>query len=275
MKKMTKRLGVGLVSLMGFGVINTVTNVSAEIVGEADTKSDVKFVAPGPDEEGVIIKPDTPDDKIKPEGGGQTKGALRISHVPDIHFGTQKISSDIETVYTSINERYQELSADGETLDPEVYSIPHFAQVVDERGQTKGAEWQLLVKATTFKSSNSEVPELTGTYISMKEQQIFNTVHEQSELDKRVIGFDCKTGIKLSSESVEILAVKAGQHTSCTKTSSVFNDSYTSETDYHVDNDYEKDSRNTGIRLHTFAKDIKMKDEVYASTLTWTLNDAL
>lgn len=255
---MKKTIILGLASL---GIL-AVTG-PAVLASEAETRSDVNFrVNPNPDEVD-IVKPGTPDDKIIPDGGGHTIGNLRLTHVPDIHFGQQNISSSSKEFHPTM-QKYTEASS-------EKY-MPHFVQVDDARG-SMSATWSLSVSGGVFTPKNATNPKLENTYITLDQQTLTNNVYDEisvTETAKRVTGFTDSAKINTDGKTaVEILKVKTGQNTNSTKTSNVFATGYTTATEYN------ESQTNEGITLHVPANDIKVDGETYTATLNWILADSI
>ncbi len=84
--------------------------------------------------------------KTEPDGGGST-GALRIQHVTNMDFGTQKIQA-VDKTYNAKVVKFipEENEETGVTADP--YFMPNFLQVADTSGTHEG--WKVKVSATTF-----------------------------------------------------------------------------------------------------------------------------
>lgn len=255
---MKKAIMLGLASV---GIL--AASSPAVLASEVQTTSDVIFrVNPNPDEVDVV-KPGTPDDKITPEGGGHTKGNLRITHVPDIHFGIQDISSSSKEFHPAM-QKYTEANT-------EKY-MPHFVQIDDARGSMT-ATWSLSVTGSVFTPATASNPKLENTYITLDQQTVTNNVYDElspTETAKRVTGFTDSAKINTDGKtSVEILKVNSGQNTNSTKTSNVFATGYSKTTEY------EASQKNDGITLHVPANDIKVDGETYTATLNWVLADSI
>lgn len=230
------------------------------------TKSDVIFEEDkDPNTVGEIIRPGTPSEIIKPDEGGHTTGSLRINHVPNIHFQNQKIST-ANKEYSAVVESYKK---DGVTS-----YIPNFVQVADARGNMN-ARWSLSVVGTIFSPTiKTDNPKLTNTSISLNQEKIINNIYDEltpNTTKERVAGFGT-TPVKINTDGttgIEILKVKENQNTNSTITSSVFDETYTKDVTYTVD------QKNTGISLHVPANDIKVDGETYEANLIWTLSDVI
>lgn len=254
-----------LVGLAGI-VLSLVGGANVASAASVSTQSDVIFEEDkDPNTVGEIIRPGTPSEAIEPDEGGHTTGSLRINHVPNIHFGNQKIST-ANKEYNAIVEGYQKAGVAG--------YIPNFVQVADARGSMT-AKWKLSVVGTVFSPIvKADSPKLKNTYITLNQEKITNNVYDEltpnTTLD-RVAGFG-STAVKIRTDGtsgIDILNVKANQNTNSTITSSVFNTSYTKDAVYKAGEE------NTGISLHVPASDIKVDGETYEANLIWTLSDVI
>lgn len=262
--KMTKNK-VALVGLASI-VLSLVGGTNLASAASVPTKSDVIFEEDkDPNTIGEIIRPGTPSEVIEPDEGGHTTGSLRINHVPNIHFGNQKISTASKE-YNAVVEGYKK--------DGVANYIPNFVQVADARGSMT-AKWKLSVVGTIFSPTvKTDSPKLTNTHITLNQEKITNNVYDEltpnTTLD-RVAGFGT-TAVKINTDGtsgIDILNVKANQNTNSTITSSVFNANYTKDVTYTADQE------NTGISLHVPASDIKVDGETYEANLIWTLADVI
>lgn len=236
---------------------------------EAATNGTVQFKQQAGDSEGGVTKPGTEEDIIEPETGGHTVGPLRLTHVPDFDFDQMEIAS--ETRFgNALLEKYRDKGA------AEVKNISHFVQVEDVRGLKSG--WTLTVSATKFMPSNTSNVPLSKSHIVLQQGILKNTRMTDAEISGKVSGFVKGMAITNDRQAVSILGTKPGENTDSSKTSLVFNDSYTKDqTDagsVTIGTGANTKLFNPGVQLQAVGTDEKVKDENYTTTLTWTIEDA-
>lgn len=266
MKKVKILTGLTLCGM----VLSTGVMMSFADVKETPTDGFIEFKTGGDDMTGEITKPDTEDEFITPnpeEGGNSTKGPLRLSYVPAFNFGTQDISSDTKN-YQAVMLHFR--AAD--LKDPVDYAdkLPHFIQVVDERGEN--LQWKVNISQSVFTPDAASVAKgakpLANTKVIFTEKKLFNT-NNQAGIDTLVEGFATDTlSLEPGGASSELVKTKVGQTTNGSKTSLVFNNAYTAATPITAE-------KNSGVTLEVPKSDVKMDKAKYTAQLIWTLSDTL
>lgn len=263
MKKIKFASAIALSSLF---VAASALNVAAV---DTTTEGSVNFKQQGDESVGEVILPGTEEEVIVPETGNHSKGPLRFTHVPDFDFSSLEIAS--ETRFgNAILEKYVDK---GRT---EVKDISHFIQVEDVRGQ--GGGWKVMVSATKFTPKSALEP-LAKSHIVLKQGKLFNTRLSEAEMAETVTGFESDMAITNDGQAVDVLRTVTGKTTDVSKTSLVFNNSYTKDTpaagSVEVTTETGKKLMNPGAQLKAFGTDMKGKDETYTAIITWSLVDAI
>ncbi len=137
---------------------------------DANTTGEVTFTADDDGDGGNPVDPggDGEDGgETEPDGDG-SKGALRIQHVTNMDFGTQKIQAVDKTYNAKVVKFTPEVNVEtGVAADP--YFMPNFLQVADTSGAHEG--WKVKVSATTFNIDplDRTKDELKGAQIRLTE----------------------------------------------------------------------------------------------------------
>lgn len=258
-------------SVIALGLFGGMTQASAANF-DAKTDAEVKFKAPDSNADGSVVGPggETP---IHPDGGTGTKGPLRIEHVSAINFGEQVISSQ-EKVYKALWSTYQEDDGKGGATGNAI-KMPHFAQVVDERG-TLG-NFELSVKQTSpFEGKLATSANLANTRVEFTEASYFvtnsTTPSDLVEGLPTTIGEATPTQISTTA-SVTILKSKTGKTIDGKKASVVFNKDYETALPWGATS--ATGDTNSGVQLRVPSTDVKVATETYTAELTWTLTDGI
>lgn len=250
---------------MGGILLSTGALNAAAADNEITTNGSVQFDTQDETSTGIVTKPETEGEIIEPETGAQTKGPLRLTHVPDFDFGKVNIASE-DVLANAILEEYKNV---GQT---DLHDISHFIQIEDVRGIKSG--WKVSVSSSKFLPSDAANKPLANTHIVLQQGKLFNTRMAAAEIASTVEGFTAGTPITSDGSQIDLLKTVATKNTDSSKTSLVFNDAYTgTATDA---GSIVKDSKatNPGVQLKAVGTDEKAKDETYTATLTWSIVDA-
>lgn len=263
MKKSTVLLGLAL-----SGVLLSTGTLQASAATEKSTTTEGKviFKTQGDDSEGEVTKPDTDEEIITPETGGNTKGPLRFNQVPNFDFDTVEIRSETRANSALIDKYTKEGSTDKN-------DISHFVQVEDVRGEK--ADWSVSVASSKFIPSVNTNPTLDKTHIEFTQGKLFNTRMSDAEIATSVTKYDTKLVVGNDNAAVKLMETAAGKDTDSSKTSLVFNNSYTEANPAAGSETKDGKVYNPGVKLNTIGSDEKVKGETYTATLTWTLTSAL
>lgn len=263
---------VALLMTMGFA-----STASAAEIGNTTTTGDVTFEGADPGTEGG--NPTAPDDNNEnggevitpgPGEGSHTKGALRIEHVPTLHFGKQKTSTK--------NQSYNSLWNKGTVgTGATTVDIPVFAQVRDETG-LKTNTWDLNLSQTTAFSSKSGT--LDNTRVHIYAGTAYNSLKDSGGAAVVTpISIDATNGyteVPLSADGKGAITVLSGENTNGSDTSIVFSDTTQYDPGDDVNNkDYSvTGDSNQGLKLFVPSTDVAYA-EGYSATFTWSLDDTL
>ncbi|MEI5993964.1 WxL domain-containing protein [Candidatus Enterococcus mansonii] len=265
-------------------VLLPITSLAA--TEEKNTESTVTFKEnpidpenPAPESLG-LVKPGTVEDNIWVGNDGSfTTGSLRFSNIPHIRFGEVNIKAQ-SMRYDALMTTYQ-VAPNGEKpkeTDPKI-NIPHFAQVVDERGTT--GQFEVKVSATEFAQVNDATKKLKNTRIELYNTTLRNNKVDKDNasshdgdastlLDAPGVKNDEATAIPISKQSsISLLKVKTGKNANATISSVVFDKGYTSTTDYKAI------TNNTSLKLFVPQGEQAEKGKNYKATLTWELIDSI
>ncbi|MBP1040079.1 WxL domain-containing protein [Vagococcus sp. BWB3-3] len=260
-----KKLVTGM--LLTTAILGAAFEASAATV---ETQGDVIFKTQGDTSTGEVTKPETEDEIIVPEIPNGSKGTLRVNHISDYHFGEIEIKSDSYTV-DALMDRY----VDKDDATNTKKDISHYIQVEDVRGEQKG--WTLSVKANPFTPEGGGKA-LEQTYIELTQAKLSNTRMSGTDIAGAVNVFDGAASKNLTlGQSVEIMSTKAGKNTDSSKTSLVFNESYTEANPAAgaTSREGETGQYNPGVKLHAIGTDEKLVGKTYVAKLEWTLADGI
>ncbi|RDX01499.1 hypothetical protein UR08_06775 [Listeria kieliensis] len=210
----------------------------------SQSDSNVQFTA---DVDGTSppVNPTNPGEEVTPtDPVTPTTGALRIDFASQISFGKQKIFGKDMAYHPPFSEVKR--TSDGTTL-----YVPQFVQVTDNTGLNAG--WNLEVSGTPFKTASGA--ELTGADLTLSGTTL------RSKLDSKYTPSKVTSSLTVGSSPQLLVAATAGEGMSVW--TAVFGDAAGSA-----------GARNTKITLHVPAETVKLADETYTSTLTWTLSSA-
>lgn len=256
--KLITTLAVGGI-LLSAGALNAAAN------NDTTTNGSVQFDTQNETSTGIVTKPETEGEIIEPETGGQTKGALRLTHVPDFDFGVVNIASE-NVLANAILEKYKNAG------QADLHDISHFIQIEDVRGIKSG--WKVSLSASKFLPSDVNNQPLANTHIVLQQGKLFNTRMDTAEIATTVEGFTKGTAIKNDGSQIDLLNTVATKNTDSSKTSLVFNDAYTGAAADAGSIVKDSKATNPGVQLKAVGTDEKAKDETYTATLTWSIVDA-
>lgn len=235
--------------------------------GSTDTSKEVRNVTtngtieftPNEDEELVVVPPvKEPDVEIEPEVPGTT-GPLSIMKAVTMDFGSQVISNQDRT-YNMVAEKQQKKGTTGEEN-----KVPYvsFAQVQDVRGTNAG--WNLQVRMTDFKATNTTNDTLLGAEISLLDPRI---QYEGSTPENAPAAHASE--LKLLPNSSAVSVMKAEKDKGAGVSSVVWGNQ--ADLDAQEANDEVDVVTNNAIQL--FVPGSTAKDATqYKSTLTWELSN--
>lgn len=127
-----------------------------------------------------VVDPENPQDVVDPGDSPKTSGDLRIDFVPQLNFGSNKLSTKDEVYFGNAQLFHGETGARG-----------NFVQVSDYRGT--GSGWLLQVKQETqFRNESATNKELNGAVLSF-DQSWTNSIHSADQapiVSKDVIHID-------------------------------------------------------------------------------------
>lgn len=271
MKKASKIILSAVVLSTSFGGV--AMNANAAEVSRLETNGKVGFKEDS-NANGPVVKPGS-QNPIMPETGASSQGPLRIEHVPAFNFDTQNISS-MNRSYNALYEQFKEVDTTGAAIGSPK-DIPHFTQIVDERGGV--GQWKLKLASGQFINDLDATNILVATHIEFSEGKQYNTngdaylTAEPLSTDSilKVITPSASTPIVIGNNgvAVELQSVKTAKTTDGSKTSLVFNSSYAPE----IPTD--GGTVNSGVSLVVPGSDIKKKNATYTANLTWTLEDSI
>ncbi|MHC5319386.1 WxL domain-containing protein [Listeria kieliensis] len=213
-------------------------------VSDNTSDSSVQFTA---DVDGTTppVNPTNPGEDVTPtDPVTPTTGALRIDFASRISFGKQKIFGKDMAYHPPFSEVKR--TSDGTTL-----YVPQFVQVTDNTGLNAG--WNLEVSGTPFTTTSGA--ELTGAALTLSGTTL------RSKLDSKYTPSTIVPSLTVGSSPQLLVAAAAGEGMSVW--TAAFGDSAGSA-----------GAQNTKITLHVPAETVKLADETYTSTLTWTLSSA-
>lgn len=235
--------------------------------GSTDTSKEVRNVTtngtieftPNEDEELVVVPPvKEPDVEIEPEVPGTT-GPLSIMKAVTMDFGSQVISNQDRT-YNMVAEKQQKKGTIGEEN-----KVPYvsFAQVQDVRGTNAG--WNLQVRMTDFKATNTTNDTLLGAEISLLDPRI---QYEGSTPENAPAAHASE--LKLLPNASAVSVMKAEKDKGAGVSSVVWGNQ--ADLDAQEANDEVDVVTNNAIQL--FVPGSTAKDATqYKSTLTWELSN--
>ncbi|MGM0292040.1 WxL domain-containing protein [Enterococcus mundtii] len=235
--------------------------------GSTDTSKEVRNVTtngtieftPNEDEELVVVPPvKEPDVEIEPEVPGTT-GPLSIMKAVTMDFGSQVISNQDRT-YNMVAEKQQKKGTTGEEN-----KVPYvsFAQVQDVRGTNAG--WNLQVRMTDFKATNTTNDTLLGAEISLLDPRI---QYEGSTPENAPAAHASE--LKLLPNASAVSVMKAEKDKGAGVSSVVWGNQ--ADLDAQEANDEVDVVTNNAIQL--FVPGSTAKDATqYKSTLTWELSN--
>lgn len=235
--------------------------------GSTDTSKEVRNVTtngtieftPNEDEELVVVPPvKEPDVEIEPEVPGTT-GPLSIMKAVTMDFGSQVISNQDRT-YNMVAEKQQKKGTTGEEN-----KVPYvsFAQVQDVRGTNAG--WNLQVRMTDFKATNTTNDTLLGAEISLLDPRI---QYEGSTPENAPAAHASE--LKLLPNASAVSVMKAEKDKGAGVSSVVWGNQ--ADLDAQEANDEVDVVINNAIQL--FVPGSTAKDATqYKSTLTWELSN--
>lgn len=204
-------------------------------------------------------KPVLPIDTIDPDGEitEGTAGPLSIDFISSLNFGKQKISSVDQTYFAkpqlvididgNNDEEVPLIDIDGNNEE----EVPLFAQITDNRGTLGG--WSLSVKQNgQFNNGDATHGELVGAKIEFLNGEVASSSvtmpsFVNSPIDVTADGEGASTVVMAASEG-------EGSGTFV----------------YRLGNE---SSLEESVKLSVPGSTVKMKDAMYRTTLTWTLND--
>jgi len=233
------------------------TDTSKE-VRNVTTNGTIEFT-PNEDEELVVVPPvKEPDVEIEPEVPGTT-GPLSIMKAVTMDFGSQVISNQDRT-YNMVAEKQQKKGTTGEEN-----KVPYvsFAQVQDVRGTNAG--WNLQVRMTDFKATNTTNDTLLGAEISLLDPRI---QYEGSTPENAPAAHASE--LKLLPNASAVSVMKAEKDKGAGVSSVVWGNQ--ADLDAQEANDEVDVVTNNAIQL--FVPGSTAKDATqYKSTLTWELSN--
>ncbi|PQF24449.1 WxL domain-containing protein [Enterococcus mundtii] len=233
------------------------TETSKE-VRNVTTNGTIEFT-PNEDEELVVVPPvKEPDVEIEPEVPGTT-GPLSIMKAVTMDFGSQVISNQDRT-YNMVAEKQQKKGTTGEEN-----KVPYvsFAQVQDVRGTNAG--WNLQVRMTDFKATNTTNDTLLGAEISLLDPRI---QYEGSTPENAPAAHASE--LKLLPNASAVSVMKAEKDKGAGVSSVVWGNQ--ADLDAQEANDEVDVVTNNAIQL--FVPGSTAKDATqYKSTLTWELSN--
>lgn len=285
-KKMKKQRTIKLISTLLLSSVVFLPITSFAVTEEKNTESTVTFkdnpvdpVNPAPESLG-LVKPGTVEDNIWiGDDGAFTTGSLRFSNIPHIKFGEVNIKAQ-SMRYDAVMPTYQ-VATNGEKpkeTDPKI-NIPHFTQIVDERGTT--GQFEVKVSATEFTQVNDATKKLKNTRIELYNKTLRNNKVDKEDangrdgdastlLDAPGLKTDTAVAIPISKQnSISLLKVKAGKNANATISSVVF------DKEYKSDKDYKTIANNTNVKLFVPQGEQAEKGKNYKATLTWELIDSI
>ncbi|MBO0439874.1 WxL domain-containing protein [Candidatus Enterococcus ikei] len=128
----------------------------------------------------VVVDPENPDQTVDPGTSPKTDGNLRIDFVPQLHFGSNKISTE-DKIYP----------VHGQLFHGDTEARGNFIQVSDFRPNAAG--WTLQVRQETqFKNNNTLFNELDGAMLSFDKSWVNTTgdLNKAPEVSKEIIRID-------------------------------------------------------------------------------------
>lgn len=127
-----------------------------------------------------VVDPENPQNSVDPGDSPKTSGDLRIDFVPQLNFGSNKLSTEDEVYLGNAQLFHDETGARG-----------NFVQVSDYRGT--GSGWLLQVRQETqFKNESTKNKELNGAVISF-DQSWTNSVRSADQapiVSKDIVSID-------------------------------------------------------------------------------------
>lgn len=291
--KKTTLLSSLILSTMVLGLVP----LSASANDSATTQGDVRFETnedgtggnPGEPRDGSQVPIENSQNPNKPGelDGSWGKGSLRFEWVPNMHFGSQKISS-ADSYYPV--DWQDKVTIDPDGVPQEVASYPQFVQVTDESGKQE-SNWSVSVKQSVFKGMDgTKEVELPNTMITLYNTQAYNSNSDhldpveaqkmtkaiytladvQNETSGKRLGTPIgSTGAELGKTTQSIDPTN-GKTANGTKTSIVFaeNDQFNGEVASV------RSAKNESIKLFSPAKDVKVAGVTYTADLEWNLTVA-
>lgn len=223
---------------------------AAEGEDSVNTNAKIEFTTEDENGGGGPVDPEDPDKPVTPGGeGGSTKGPLRITYVPNLSFGKQKVSGSTKT-YNAVASKVEK-NEDGLVVDGR-----HFVQVADERGEETPSGWNLTVQRDEFKQNENGLI-LTGAKLNFAKDKEFDYTNEGS---KDITRADVE--VKNGEASLVMNAPK--------ETGDFFNSTAYGKTDGVTGEGTEESPKTTdGVQLTVPGGSMKAGE--YTSTLTWTL----
>ncbi|WP_439443455.1 WxL domain-containing protein [Listeria aquatica] len=237
------KTGKGVLLFIAFGMIFSLSEPPAyAVTSDNVSDSSVQFTA---DVDGTTppVNPTDPNEEVQPvDPVTPTSGALRIDFASQLSFGKQKIFGQDMDYHPPFSEVKR--ASDGATL-----YVPQFVQVTDNTGLNAG--WNLEVSGTPFQTASGA--ELTGAALTLSGTTL------RSKLDPKYTPSTISSSLTVGSSPQLLVAASAGEGMSVW--TAAFGDTEGSAL-----------APNNKITLHVPAETVKLADETYTSTLTWTLS---
>jgi len=227
---------------------------AAEGENSVNTNAVIEFTTEDENGGGGPVDPENPDQPVNPGGeGGSTKGPLRITYVPNLSFGKQKVSGSTKT-YNAVASKVEK-NEDGLVVDGR-----HFVQVADERGEETPSGWNLTVQRDEFtkEDESHKLPE-SPKGVTLK----FTTATD--------FKYEAEGSTEITRSDVEVQTGKASLVMNAKEgQGDFFNSTVYGKTDGVTGEGTEESPKTTdGVTLTVPGG--SMKKGTYTSKLTWTL----
>ncbi|MBE9387596.1 WxL domain-containing protein [Vagococcus salmoninarum] len=259
--KKTRKMIISFSLLVCLSALSDATETQAD-TKKAETKGSVSFERNDNQEGGNPTEPGGTDPLNPQDPGGNTNGALRIEYVPNIQFGTQKISLEDKLYNSKWNL--------GKLSEAKSRIIPHMIQVTDERGSTE--DFKVTVTGTTFKDAEGG-NELKNTRLQFTGQTLINSNEAVATDILTGFQFDPEHKVVINDKESVVISTLADKTADGSKSYNVFSNNYEHEAFFGNQTTLPKD--NEGIQLFSPGTDVKKDSVAYEATLTWTLGSEL
>ncbi|MGX7013479.1 WxL domain-containing protein [Vagococcus silagei] len=275
MKKATLLIGTGLLASTFVLMSQTVNAEDVKTTGEVsftkgggpvDPDKAIKLVKPGTKEKVIYLNQKTE--------GTSTGDDLRFSFVPNIKFGSVKVSS--------VSERHPALPLEYTEKDPETaaeaenpkFKIPPFVQVIDETGNKDGFEVKAGAEVFKVKETTGlvETTDLQNTRIEFTGQTLRNTLLDggagDADAASMLAGFAAEgSQFLVPSNDVVIMNSKTDVDTNASASSSVFQADYKHTIDYSTPDNIKMKN----VLLNVPAGERPKAGKTYVTNITWVL----